>query len=329
MQDCGESTVAACSLGQIGGKQDRATEACLKHAAGSDGEADSQDGLKCEQLPKVTVVIPTYNRAHLLERAIDSVLGQTCQDFELFIVDDGPSDGTRQLVEKKRANMAQPLRYWHRPHAGVSAARNWGIQRARGEWVAFLDSDDQWLPWRLERQFELLQCNPHLKLIHGEEIWIRRGQRVNPKKIHQKFGGDIFEKCLPRCLISPSATLIKRELLREVGLFDEEFVVCEDYDLWLKITSLYPVGFVDEPIIVKYGGHADQLSSRYKGMDYWRVRALERILHIRRFSPGRRQRVASEMIKKANILKKGLIKHGNFKHLAYVEGILHRFGGRE
>ena len=274
---------------------------------------------------KVSVIIPTYNRAHLLERAIDSVFHQTWQNLELLIIDDESNDQTQELVEKKRALAPIPLKYWKRPHRGVSAARNWGIRQARGEWVAFLDSDDEWTPQKLERQFQLLERFPGLKLVHGEEIWIRSGRRVNPKNIHQKFGGDIFEKCLPRCLISPSATLIKKSLLWEMGLFDEEFPVCEDYDLWLKVTSLYPVGFVEDPIIVKYGGHADQLSRRYKSMDYWRVRALERILKIRKFSPERHTQVVTEMVKKAGILKAGHIKHNNPNNLAYIESVLERF----
>ena len=110
-----------------------------------------------------------------------------------------------------------------------------------------------------------------------------------------------------------------------MGLFDEEFVVCEDYDLWLKITSLHPVGFVEDPIIVKHGGHSDQLSTRYKGMDYWRVRALERILKIRQFSPERTKLVVSELTKKALILKKGYIKHNNAGNLAYIQSVLERF----
>ena len=122
-------------------------------------------------------------------------------------------------MEKKRRRASVPFKYWKRPHRGVSAARNWGIQKARGEWVSFLDSDDEWLPHKLKRQFQLLERFPELSLVHGEEIWIRNGQRVNPKNVHQKFGGDIFEKCLPRCLISPSATLIKKDLLCGNGPF--------------------------------------------------------------------------------------------------------------
>ncbi len=273
---------------------------------------------------KISVVIPTFNRAHVLERAIDSVFEQTFQDFELLIVDDGSTDNTQELLEKRYAGESK-LRYLKMQNRGVSAARNLGVVESKGEWIALLDSDDEWLPQRLEKQWRLLERRPDLKLIHGEEIWIRRGRRVNPKKIHQKFGGVIFEKCLPLCLISPSAVLIKKTLFDEIGLFDEEFIVCEDYDLWLRITSLYPVGFVEEPIIIKYGGHRDQLSARFKAMDYWRVRSLERILETRSLERQTRMKVVEEILKKASLLERGYIKHSNLKNLVYIQGLLERF----
>ena len=251
---------------------------------------------------------------------MESVLGQSYKDFELIVVDDASDDKTRSILEKRSGIRVLYLD----SHRGVSAARNRGVSMARGEWVAFLDSDDEWLPKKLEKQLELM-ARDKVKLVHSEEIWIRNGRRVNPRKKHRKFGGDIFEKCLKLCLISPSAVLMKKELFEEMGGFDEEFPVCEDYDLWLKITSLHRVGFVSEPLIVKYGGHADQLSQQYKSMDYWRVRALERILKLRTFESALRKKVVDEMCYKAKILEMGMEKHGNRKNLSYIRNILQVF----
>ena len=180
----------------------------------------------------------------------------------------------------------------------------------RGEYVCFLDSDDEWLEDKLQRQIDLLATREY-NIIHGEEIWIRNGKRVNPRKIHQKYGGWIFEKCLPRCLISPSAAMVKRELLLELGGFDEQLPVCEDYDLWARITSRHEVGFVKRPIIVKYGGASDQLSRKYKGMDYYRILSLDRIRREGSLTDGQKAKVLEEMNKKAAIFMAGCLKHGN------------------
>ena len=154
---------------------------------------------------------------------------------------------------------------------GVSVARNKGIQAASGDWIAFLDSDDEWLPQKLQKQVDYLERHPEIKLIHSDEMWIRNGVRVNPHKKHQKGGEDQYLPSLLMCMISPSATVMKKETLFSLGLFDESYPCCEDYDLWLKFTSLYPVGFINEMLIKKYGGHQDQLSQKYQAMDYWRV----------------------------------------------------------
>ena len=268
----------------------------------------------------VSVVIPTHNRAATIERAVESVLAQTYKNIELIVVDDAGQDETLSLLKKYSSVKTIVLN----APAGVSAARNRGVRASRGEWVAFLDSDDEWLPDKLEKQRKLLR-REETPLVHSEEIWIRNGRRVNSKKKHRKSGGDIFERCLKLCLISPSAVVMKRTLFDEMGGFDENFPVCEDYDLWLKITSLHPVAFVPEPLIVKYGGHPDQLSRRYKCMDLWRVRALERILSLRTLGGERRQRVVEEMLYKARILAQGMEKHENREHLPYVRSVLERY----
>lgn len=258
--------------------------------------------------PKVSVIIPTYNREHCIMRAINSVFRQTFQNFDLWVIDDGSTDQTKDLlsdIQDKRFHYLKSI------NRGVSAARNIGIKESKGEWIALLDSDDEWLPDRLEKQIKIIKENPNIPLIHGEEIWMRKNKRINQKKIHQKFGGDIFERCLPLCLVSPSASLIRRDVLLEVGLFDEDFIVCEDYDLWLKITSKYEVGYVETPLIIKHGGHDDQLSAKYFAMDYYRIKALDRILKIRDLSEKRINAVKNMILRKSDILLRGYIKHNN------------------
>ncbi len=272
----------------------------------------------------VSVIIPTYNRAHVLERAINSVFKQTFRDFELIIIDDGSDDDTPKLLEKICAQNQNCISYAIE-NSGVSKARNIGVEKSSGEWVAFLDSDDEWLPHKLERQMSFISHHKNVPLVHGEEIWVRNGKRVNPKKKHQKFGGDIFLKCLPLCVISPSASIMKKNIYLEMGGFDESFPVCEDYDLWLKITSLYPVGFIKDPIITKYGGHEDQLSRKYFAMDFWRVRALKNILQQRTFSEEIKKDVIEEILYKANILKQGYIKHQNHENLAFILEVIEEF----
>jgi glycosyltransferase involved in cell wall biosynthesis len=222
----------------------------------------------------VTVVIPAFNRAAYVERALESVYAQSRTPNEVIVVDDGSNDGTSEMVAQKFPG-AVCLRDKHR---GVSAARNLGIRSARGDWIALLDSDDEWLPTKLERQLDALAHEPRFHLCHCDEIWMRGGRRVNPRKRHAKSGGWIFEKCLSLCAISPSSAVIRRSVFAELGLFDEELPACEDYDYWLRFCSRYPVLYVDEQLVVKHGGHDDQLSRKIWGLDRFRIRALIKVL---------------------------------------------------
>jgi len=223
--------------------------------------------------PKVSVIIPTYNRASLLKEAVDSVLAQDYRNFELIVVDDGSTDQTSEILNAFR----REITILRRHNQGVSSARNAGINAASGSLVAFLDSDDLWLPQKLSKQVDFFNANPESQICQTEEIWIRNKVRVNPKKRHKKISGMIFEPSLELCLVSPSAVMIKKSLFETVGLFDESLPACEDYDLWLRISCRYPVHLIDTPLIIKRGGHADQLS-RLPGLDRYRIQAILKIL---------------------------------------------------
>jgi len=265
---------------------------------------------------KLSVIIPTYNRAQTIERAIESVFAQNCGDFmpaiEVIVVDDGSTDTTAEIVRSRYPQ----VRYRYQPNSGVSAARNSGLALAEGEWIAFLDSDDEWLPNKLVLQISLLQ-KTGLQVCHTEEIWMRNGVRVNQMNKHQKKGGWIFETCLPLCAMSPSSIVIHRSVFDTVGLFDEDLPACEDYDLWLRLSSRFEVCFVDEPCIKKYGGHSDQLSRRHWGMDRFRVIALERCLSDPRIcahlDSAQKEATKKMLLKKLTILLNGANKRNNYE----------------
>ena len=204
------------------------------------------------------------------------------------------------------------------PRSGFCDRRTEGSARpgiaaaaaASGEWVAFLDSDDEWLPVKLERQLAALVDAPGHPLCHTDEIWFRNGRRVNPGRRYAKSGGWIFAACLPICAISPSSVLVTRDLLEEIGGFDESLPACEDYDLWLRICSRHPVLLVDEPLVVRHGGHEDQLSSRVPALDRYRIRALEKILLSGSLSVPDRSAALAALLAKMDIYLEGARRRG-------------------
>jgi glycosyltransferase involved in cell wall biosynthesis len=267
-----------------------------------------------ESQPLVSVIIPTYNRCGCLTRAIDSVLKQTYVHFELIVVDDGSTDGTPDLLKA----YGPSLRVIRQKNGGVSSARNSGIRAAGGALIALLDSDDSWLPEKLEHQVAFFKTCPQASICQTEEIWIRNGKRVNPKRRHQKFSGMIFEKTLPLCLVSPSAVMMRSSLLKEVGLFDENLPACEDYDLWLRIAWKYPVYLIDTPLTVKHGGHPDQLSAMPE-LDKYRIRSLVNILEKHCLSPSQSKAALATLKAKCRVYAGGCRKRGRTEEAAYYE----------
>jgi glycosyltransferase involved in cell wall biosynthesis len=255
----------------------------------------------------VSVVIPSYNRAHTLERALHSVFSQTLPVTEVIVVDDGSSDNTAELVTRK---FPQTILIKQR-NKGVSAARNTGIRVASSDWISLLDSDDKWLPNKLEAIRQAYQDNPQEILFHSDELWIRNGVRVNPMNKHKKSGGMIFNDCLPLCVISPSAAVIHRDIFDNIGFFNEGVPACEDYDLWLRICHLYPVHYIDEPLIIKYGGHPDQLSRKFWGMDRFRIQVLDELIRLGSLEPEQERQTRAMLLHKCQILLKGARKHAN------------------
>ena len=274
-------------------------------------------------MPKVSVIIPTYNRLPLLEEAVDSVLAQGFEDMELIVVDDGSTDGTAEEMKKYggRVRLLQPS-----GNKGASAARNKGILHARGKYIAFLDSDDLWVKGKLKIQVAFLDDNPHYPICYTDEIWIRKGKRVNPMLKHAKYSGWIFEKCLPLCTISPSSAMMRRTLFSKVGLFDEALPVCEDYDFWLRVSARFPIFLINRKLIIKRGGHPDQLSQRSWGNDRYRVVALEKLLSEPPIGSEERELILKEMKKKCQILYRGFLKRGNEMEGRRYQEMMRRYG---
>ncbi len=266
----------------------------------------------------LSVVIPSHNRSNLLHRTLKSVFAQTYKHFEVIVVDDGSTDNTAELIDTHYPQIT----YIFQVNKGVSAARNAGISQAKGEWIVLLDSDDEWLPHKLQTQMDAAIKHPEHKIFHTDEIWIRNGNRVNPMKKHQKYGGWIFEKCLPLCAISPSSVMIHRQVLQKVGLFDESLPACEDYELWLRICSVYPVYFIEEALIIKYGGHEDQLSTKFWGMDRFRIKALNRIIQSGNLSQQNKAAARNMLIRKLQIYIKGALKRKKRDEIQYYEKLL-------
>lgn len=274
----------------------------------------------------ISVIIPTYNRALFLEEAIRSVLdqdhfsGQGEDGWELLVIDDGSDDGTRDLVR----SFGRRVIYHYQDHKGVSAARNLGLRLARGHFIAYLDSDDLWKREKIRAQIEFMTAHPEAVVCSTEEIWIRRGVRVNPLKKHQKHSGWIFDKVLPLCLLSLSAALFRRAVFDEIGNFDEELPAAEDYDLSIRLARRYPIYFLPKPLIIKRGGHPDQLSNKFWGMDRFRIRALEKALRLG-LTAEQERLVREEIVKKSRILLGGFLKRKNQPEVEKYSAIIEKY----
>tara|TARA_B110000858_G_scaffold198514_1_gene266003 strand:+ start:17893 stop:18756 length:864 start_codon:yes stop_codon:yes gene_type:complete len=266
----------------------------------------------------IAVIIPSYNRAATLGRALESVYAQSRQADEVCVVDDGSIDGTEELVKEQYPDTI----YIKIENSGVSSARNAGVEATTSKYLAFLDSDDEWLPEKLETQLSALQASPEYKLVHSDEIWIRNGRRVNQMDKHRKRGGELFARCLPLCVISPSAVVMERSLYVELGGFDESLPACEDYDLWLRVCSREQVLYIDAPLLRKYGGHEDQLSRQYWGMDRFRVQSLVKLLSSGVLGFEQEQLARICLLEKANILRNGAAKRGKTERAGYYQQLI-------
>ena len=257
----------------------------------------------------VSVIITTYNRRAYLKAAVGSVVAQDYPDKEIIVIDDGSIDGSADEL------LGLPLRYVWKENGGISSARNLGISLAKGDLIAFLDVDDYWRKDKLSTQIDLMKQEARL-ISYTDEIWMRNGTWLNQGHRHRKYSGLIYEHCLPLCIISPSSAVVGRQVFDDVGIFDQSLPVCEDYDMWLRITCRYPVSFINRQLIVKQGGHADQLSRRFEAMDRFRIKSLAKILSTGILTLEQRTLTLAELRKKCAIHVQGARKRGRFKEAA-------------
>ena len=263
---------------------------------------------KNENKYKISVVIPTLNRINTLQRALDSVINQTYKPAEIIVVDNGSSDGTLKFLREQYPKIT----ILTENKIGVSSARNKGIKNSINQWIALLETDHARHPRKLEIQTSMLDSAlKEYNLIHTDEVWFRNNKHINQMKKHKKQGGYIFERCLSLCCISPSSVLFKKNILDKVGLFDESLPVCEDYDMWLKICSSEEVLFAQDKLTYKYGGHKDQLSKSYWGMDRFRIKSIENIIKNFDLTYKQKKQAKKELIKKLKIIINGAFKRNN------------------
>ena len=270
-------------------------------------------------IKSISIVIPVFNEESNIIELLEELKFKLNNKikYEILVVDDGSTDNTLKMRKQF------PLINWLvlNENNGVSFARNRGVDEAKGDWIAFLDSDDLWEKKRLAAQFDWIESHPESQALHTDEIWIRNGVRVNSMKKHQKYAGDIFRYCLPLCIVSPSSVILRAELLKKMGGFDESMPVCEDYDLWLRIASHYLFDYIDEKLIIKRGGHEDQLSRKYWGMDRWRVYTLNKLLKQGTLKEDQKEWTKAMLIEKCGILINGFNKRGKKEEARYYQGL--------
>lgn len=260
-------------------------------------------------MPTVGVVVPVRDRAGMVVEAVGSVLAQTSRDFALVVVDDGSTDGSGDAARDAMSAAPAGSRVIRQDARGVAAARNAGAAAVDSAWLAFLDSDDLWRPEKLAAQMAWLAARPSYRIGQTGERWLDEGRHRNPRAWHRKEEW-LFPRCLERCLVSPSAVMVRRDLWDALGGFDTSYPVCEDYELWLRVALREPVGLVDDALVVKRGGHADQLSRSTWGLDRWRVAALVKLLASGALSADEHPAVVAVLRAKCAVLAQGAARRG-------------------
>ena len=279
-------------------------------------------------MTRITAIIPTYNRLSLLREAVLSASAQTCPDLELIVVDDGSIDGTEEFCANQLRENPDTFRYLNLPHCGrPGKVRNAGARETEGDYLSFLDSDDLWEPEKLSRQVAFFEEHQDIRICHTREVWQRGQKVVSQAGQRHKRSGYIFPDALKKCVIGPSTVMMRRELFEEFGGFREDLEIAEDYELWLRITAKYPVGYIDEPLVIKRGGHPDQLSEKYGQIEIFRIRALLFNLEGGTFVGEQRELAARELVRKCRIYAAGCEKRGKREEARRYREIAGRYAG--
>lgn len=213
-----------------------------------------------EQKPLISIITPTYNRADFLGEAIDSVLAQTFDDFELIVVDDGSTDNTSSLVKEYSDHR---IRYFYQANQGQSVARNRALEKAKGEYICFLDSDNVWLENKLKKSLEVFKAHPKVDVVYADCILIDEDGNELSRKNMKRYSGLIAKYMIKDNCVSMNTTMTKRECFNRFGGFDEDCKVADDYDLWLRFSGHYNFHYISE-YFVNYRVMKNQISSDKK-----------------------------------------------------------------
>lgn len=214
-----------------------------------------------DDFPLVSIILPTYNRANYLPYSINSVLAQSYDIFELYIIDDGSSDNTVDVVNNYLND--DRVHYIYQDNQGQSVARNEGLKRAKGDFICFLDSDDLYKPDKLVKQIDILKSNRKIDIVHGDEDLIDKDGRILSKKNMNRYSGMIYEKLLIDNSVSIITVMARKKCFDEMGGFDESIEVGDDYDLWLRFSAKYRYHYEPE-YFAQYRIMDDQISSDKK-----------------------------------------------------------------
>ncbi len=271
------------------------------------------------QNPFFSIIIPTYNRLNFLKIALNSVLAQNFQNYQIIIVDDGSRDKTKELIHSYKNSK---ITYLYQANQGPAAARNLGISKAKGEFICFLDSDDRFRKDKLKVTYSCIKKKPEYKIFHTEEIWYRNGKFLPQKKYHRKPAGFVFREALRACSISISTAALKKDLFYDIGFFDQSLPACEDYDFWLRATSKYPVYLIGDYLTIKEGGHPGQQSKKYPNLDKFRIYALEKILENKKLDKEQHWTAQNELKNKCLIYIKGAKKRKKERIVKKYQSIL-------
>ncbi|MFA5337631.1 MAG: glycosyltransferase family A protein [Candidatus Omnitrophota bacterium] len=275
-----------------------------------------------------SIIIPTYNRKQFLKIALNSVLAQTFDDYEIIIVDDGSTDGTRSMFEGQNPwtqARGKKAKYIYQQNKGPAAARNTGIKQAKGEFICLLDSDDRFREDKLKVAYEYIKKYPQYKIFHTEEIWYKDGALLSQKIYHKKPSGSVFGNSVKICSIGTSTAIIQKDIFTEIGLFDENLLACEDYEFWLRVTNKRKVLLIPDYLTIKQGGHPGQQSFKYEAMDTFRIYALKKILESNELTKDNFKIAADELKRKCEIFIKGALKRGKIKEVEYCRSLVEKF----
>lgn len=264
----------------------------------------------------ISIVIPFFNRRDLLLEALDSVARQSYSSWEAILVDDGSTDGGAEAASKWLQN--HPGELITLDHGGFPGrARNAGADHARGQWLAFLDSDDLWESEKLAHQVQAIEERPEIQIWHCREKWLRSGRIISQRKQRHKREGDIFQDALKKCIIGPSTVLIHRDLWKRFKGFREDMEVAEDYELWLRYCAGNEVGFLEEPLTIKRAGDWDQLSEKYGQIEIFRIDGLKELVDQGWFAENGRWKTQAlaraELAEKCRIYSLGCEKRGKIQ----------------